>query len=185
MTAPNKPQRRFAVRFDMEIGGLVGLAVVSLCIFLWLFLLGVWAGQTVLSPTSSDSAPMLHQFSTELMPPAGQGAPPDEEEGPESAAGPVVQGNLAVKEEARTDEKSFFALQVGAYREKTNAAASAAEWQAKGYEVFSLAPREGSNLTRVFVGRFDDLVAANRMVAEIEEKEKLRAYITLIPAEEK
>jgi len=38
--------------FRIELGwrGMFGLVVVCFCLFLWMFLLGVWAGQTILLP---------------------------------------------------------------------------------------------------------------------------------------
>lgn len=190
MVARSKRQRRFTVRFELGIGGLFGLTVVCLCIFLWLFLLGVWAGQTVLSPSSSAGAPWLHRFTSGLLPSAdeagkgGHEEPEPPEMTPEVAASPA-NATDAVKEETGASGTSCFSLQVGAFRETANAKEAVAEWQGKGYEAFSLPPREGSSLTRVFVGRFDDLAAANKLVADLEEQEKLRAYITLIPVADK
>ncbi|MHB8808760.1 MAG: hypothetical protein ACYC9M_01935 [Desulfobulbaceae bacterium] len=47
-------------RFQLSLGGIVSIAIVSFCLFLWMFLLGVWAGQTILlpaaRPTVSDRA---------------------------------------------------------------------------------------------------------------------------------
>jgi hypothetical protein len=42
------PAKRF--QFQLGWGGLVSVVVVSLCLFLWMFLLGIWAGQTILFP---------------------------------------------------------------------------------------------------------------------------------------
>lgn len=39
-------------RFQLSLGGMVGITIVSFCLFLWMFLLGVWAGQTVLLPAA-------------------------------------------------------------------------------------------------------------------------------------
>lgn len=182
MAARSKRQRRFAVRFELGIGGLFGLMVVCLCIFLWLFLLGVWAGQTVLSPSSSSAnAPWLHRFASGLLPPTVQEIPGDHELAEPPVDEPAATRDVAVKEESAASATSCFSLQVGAFREQANAIEAVAEWKGKGYEAFSLAPGEGSSLTRVFVGRFDDLAAANKLVAVLEEKEKLHAYITLIP----
>ncbi len=185
MAARSKRQRRFAVRFELGIGGLFGIMVVCLCIFLWLFLLGVWAGQTVLSPSSSSAnAPWLHRFASGLLPPTAQEVLDDHElaEPPEPPVDALAAStDVAVKEESATSATSCFSLQVGAFRKQANAIEAVAEWKGKGYEAFSLAPGEGSSLTRVFVGRFDDLAAANKLVAVLEEKEKLHAYITLIP----
>ena len=39
-------------RFQLSLGGMVGIGIVSCCLFLWMFLLGVWAGQTILLPAA-------------------------------------------------------------------------------------------------------------------------------------
>ncbi|PID72413.1 MAG: hypothetical protein CSB34_02350 [Desulfobulbus propionicus] len=41
-----------AKRFQFQLGwsGLFGVTVVTFCLFLWMFMLGVWAGQTILLP---------------------------------------------------------------------------------------------------------------------------------------
>ena len=197
MAPRSKRQRRYTVRFELGLGGLVGLAVVCLCIFIWLFLLGVWAGQTVLSPSSSADSPWLHRFTSTVLPaqPPAHETVQAEEADTEGGGGEPE----ALDDTGRTPEEesvapgvvdaepelagnSFFALQVGAFREQANAAKAVADWKGKGYEAFSRPPEGGSSLTRVFVGRFNDLAEANKLVAELEEKEKLRAYITLIPA---
>jgi len=38
--------------FTVQLGlsGIVGIGVVLFCLFLWMFLLGIWAGQTLLHP---------------------------------------------------------------------------------------------------------------------------------------
>ncbi|MGX9726705.1 MAG: hypothetical protein ACTFAK_05135 [Candidatus Electronema sp. VV] len=38
--------------FTVQLGlsGIVGIGVVLFCLFLWMFLLGIWAGQTILYP---------------------------------------------------------------------------------------------------------------------------------------
>ena len=38
-------------RFELGWGGMFGLVTVCFCLFLWMFLLGLWAGQTILLPT--------------------------------------------------------------------------------------------------------------------------------------
>jgi hypothetical protein len=39
-------------RFQLSFGGIVSIAIVSFCLFLWMFLLGIWAGQTILLPAA-------------------------------------------------------------------------------------------------------------------------------------
>ena len=39
-------------RFQLTLPGIAGTAVVCFCLFLWMFLLGIWAGQTFLLPSA-------------------------------------------------------------------------------------------------------------------------------------
>ena len=43
-----KPVKK--VKFQLTRSGIAGIAVVCFCIFLWMFLVGVWAGQSLLYP---------------------------------------------------------------------------------------------------------------------------------------
>ncbi len=45
-----KPAKRF--RFQLSLAEIAGIGIVSFCLFLWMFLLGIWAGQTILLPSS-------------------------------------------------------------------------------------------------------------------------------------
>ncbi len=38
------------VKFELTRSGIAGVGVVCFCIFLWMFLLGFWAGESVLRP---------------------------------------------------------------------------------------------------------------------------------------
>ena len=46
--ARTKKKKKKYIKFELSIWGLFGIGVVCFCIFLWMFLLGVWAGQTIL-----------------------------------------------------------------------------------------------------------------------------------------
>lgn len=39
-------------RFQLTLPGIAGISVVCFCLFLWMFLLGIWAGQTFLLPSA-------------------------------------------------------------------------------------------------------------------------------------
>ena len=39
------------LKFELSRMGVAGIAIVVFCVFLWMFLLGVWVGQKVLFPT--------------------------------------------------------------------------------------------------------------------------------------
>jgi H+/gluconate symporter-like permease len=55
-TLPPPQQQARAKPFRFELGwrGMFGLVVVCFCLFLWMFLLGVWAGQTILLPSKEN-----------------------------------------------------------------------------------------------------------------------------------
>jgi len=46
-----KPVKK--VKFQMTRSGIAGIAVVCFCVFLWMFIFGVWAGQFLLYPPVS------------------------------------------------------------------------------------------------------------------------------------
>jgi len=90
MAPPNK--KGFSIKFDLSLAGLLGVGVVCFCVFLWMFLLGVWAGQTGLISGMS--------FSTPAVPAPVSGAvkagtpkrvaPPDPVAAPEPESPPVA-----------------------------------------------------------------------------------------------
>ncbi len=50
MAARRKPQAK-KLRFELTKSAIAGIAVIAFCLFLWMFLLGVWAGQSLLLPS--------------------------------------------------------------------------------------------------------------------------------------
>lgn len=48
-----KPGKTF--RFQLTLTGILGIGIVCFCLFMWMFLLGVWAGQTILLPAAKPS----------------------------------------------------------------------------------------------------------------------------------
>lgn len=44
------------VRFELTRSGIAGVGVVCFCIFLWMFLLGFWAGESVLRPVTLEKS---------------------------------------------------------------------------------------------------------------------------------
>ncbi|BHH83894.1 hypothetical protein [Desulforhopalus sp. 52FAK] len=53
MATTRKPKVK-KVKFELTKSGIGGVGVIVFCLFLWMFLLGVWSGQTLLSPHSSS-----------------------------------------------------------------------------------------------------------------------------------
>jgi hypothetical protein len=48
--ARRKSKKKKKIKFELTLRGLLGVGAVLFCILLWMFLLGIWAGQTVLLP---------------------------------------------------------------------------------------------------------------------------------------
>jgi hypothetical protein len=48
--ARSRRKKKKKIKFEVTIGGLFGIGIVIFCIFLWMFLVGIWAGQTILLP---------------------------------------------------------------------------------------------------------------------------------------
>jgi hypothetical protein len=48
--ARRKSKKKKKIKFELTLGGLLGVGAVLFCILLWMFLLGIWTGQTVLLP---------------------------------------------------------------------------------------------------------------------------------------
>ena len=51
MAVKGKKQSR-KIKFELTWGGIAGISVICFCIFLWMFIMGVWIGQSLLQPTS-------------------------------------------------------------------------------------------------------------------------------------
>ena len=194
MAVKRQKKRLFAFRIELGIFGLLGVGVVCFCIFLWMFLLGVWSGQTVLLPSKPGKGPdMLTRMAAELWQQGKatvqQGKATVQEgfvltpDAPLDAAGPARDVTGANEESPEGQvEPSFFSLQVGSFRDKKKAQRDVLGWQAKGQEAFFLPPEEGADAFRVFIGRFEKLAEANEVAARLESEEEVRAYVTLLPA---
>lgn len=59
--ARKKPVKRF--RFQLSLAGVAGVGIVVFCLFLWMFLLGIWAGQTILLPSSTSGRVLAEKHS--------------------------------------------------------------------------------------------------------------------------
>ncbi|MBU1564793.1 MAG: hypothetical protein KJ630_04095 [Proteobacteria bacterium] len=55
MAAVRKNQVK-KIRFELTRSAIAGIAVIVFCLFLWMFLLGVWAGQSLLLPAYGKKA---------------------------------------------------------------------------------------------------------------------------------
>ena len=51
-----RKRRPAKIKIELTRSGIGGIAIVCFCIFLWMFLLGVWAGQSLLRPSQPVKA---------------------------------------------------------------------------------------------------------------------------------
>ncbi|MEA2084701.1 MAG: SPOR domain-containing protein [Thermodesulfobacteriota bacterium] len=178
MAVGKRKKKKWTIRFELGIGGLLGLGILCFCIFLWMFLLGIWAGQTVLQPSIDLGSALPFSKIRDSLPPKLRG---DSGKGAEVRFSPPVD---RVLESAVSTNKvpSIFSLQVGAFSDIGRAKKVAANWLAKEYEAFFLAP-EGpdDSYYRVLIGKFDKLADANAEAVRLENDESTQVYITLVP----
>lgn len=180
MAVKKRKKKRFAIRFELGIGGVLGLSVVCFCVFLWMFLLGVWSGQTVLLPSApGEKSDAFNRLAANIWQQGKNGFKENMDAGLSSIA-ETVAGNGG-QEEAETPSR--FSLQVASFRDKENAHRAVLGWQARGQDAFYLPPDDESSYYRVFVGKFDTLTDANALAASLESDENVRAYVTLLPAD--
>ncbi len=56
------------IKFELTKSSIGGIAVVCFCLFLWMFLAGVWTGQSLLSPYKNDTPVMSKAKGNEPIP---------------------------------------------------------------------------------------------------------------------
>jgi hypothetical protein len=49
------------IRFELTKSAIAGIAVIVFCLFLWMFLLGVWAGQSLLFPSYGQKPAVVEE----------------------------------------------------------------------------------------------------------------------------
>jgi len=194
--ARKAPKENALVRIELGIGGLLGLAVVVFCIFLWMYLFGVWTGQSGLQSTLATGDPReLISAATKMLkagPPSALDSQAGDEAGGKSAtvastrqSPTAAAGSPDPKEAAKENSPSFFAIQVGAFREEQRALKTVAQWRAREYDAFYLKPDADGTFYRVLIGHFDSLAEANTLAAKLETSEQNKVFISLVSESQK
>ncbi len=167
-----RKKKKPLIRLEMGWGGLCGFAVVSFCLLLWMFIFGIWTGQSVLHGPSGvvDKAARLGHSAAQLLD-SGVGQA-------EKRTTRPVKKAAAVR---RHKTGSFYALRVAAFRKEDGAERAVLVGRARHYEAFYLKPGPDSKLYMVYVGHIPDLSAARKKAAAIEEEGGGRVFINLLP----
>ncbi len=200
------PKENAFVRIELGIGGLLGLAVVSFCIFLWMYLFGVWTGQSGLQSTLASGDPrefvsaavkMMKKDTPAAVVPAAPPEPKAEASPVTTEASQVTAEASPVTTEAATEPSpplpaksevqakddggaSFFAIQVGAFREEQRALKAVLQWRVREHQAFYIKPEADGNFYRVLVGKFDSLAEANGLATTLEASEQNKVFISLV-----
>jgi cell division septation protein DedD len=195
--APGKSKSKkkgFGVTFELSLPGLMGLGVVCFCIFLWMFLLGIWSGQT-LFPSGKYRPAAIGKAAPDTLTAIAKKKAVSEDK---AVAAPVIAGKKELTAEAGKrivarktrpepkpeEDPAFFAIQVGAFKDGKLAVKEVETWKNKGYDSFSRPPTgDDDNFNRVYVGRFESPEKARDQVAIIGRKEKIKPFVVLVSGE--
>jgi len=79
-TSPQQEGRAKPFRIELGWRGMFGLVVVCCCLFLWMFLLGIWAGQTILLPSKESRFAQSGGVSKQVPAKTAAEAPPLKEQ---------------------------------------------------------------------------------------------------------
>lgn len=185
MSAPKK-QGRFVVRFELGLMGMFSLTLVTGCIFFWMFILGIWAGQTILQPTAGEERSPLAKLAGVIHPGKPAAETPGVASGPKENVAPEAGEPASTPAPQETEwseaEPSFFAIQVSAVRDRDRAQQDVAQWRSRGFDAFIVSPEDKDDpFVRIYVGKFDKLDDANQLLAKLEKEEKVKGYIALLP----
>lgn len=75
MAAVRKKQAK-KIKFELTGSAIGGIAVIVFCLFLWMFLLGVWAGQSILLPKYEKRTVVTEEKGKTADPPTKTVDPP-------------------------------------------------------------------------------------------------------------
>ncbi len=210
MSGPKSRKKKFIVRLELGARGLLATGVVCFCALLWMFLLGIWAGDHLLTSGTVDGelAPVARPLSV----PAGH-AEIGVKEDAGFLADPIVLPPVSEPQQPKRLEKknispraakisrrrkkkprlttvspratsggSFFTLQVGAYRENSYAIEEVARLKARDLDAFMRRPEPGrGKFIRVYIGRYSTMAAARDAAAAIGRERGLKSFVVMIP----
>jgi DedD protein len=194
MARTRKKNRK--IQFQISWGGLAALTVSTVCVFLWVFILGFWVGQKLGGRSMDES--LQTQVVTRAVPETReekttQITPLDTEEEKqlEPRKESIKKKVLGVdyvrrpyKEVKKTKKKStYFVLQIASYREKDRANKEARGWRDKGYRAkvrkTDLGPEKGI-FYRVHLGEYCSVEEATNSAKKLAQKHNLRSYVVPI-----
>jgi cell division protein FtsN len=192
------------IQFQLGWGGLIALTISTICVFMWIFILGFWVGQKLVGHSLNES--ISTHVVTKAVPEQPEKAIPlgEKESEVSTPPTPVIQTavkdaapqetELSVKsvnkvEQPQQKEKSikekvpYFVLQIASYKEQARANKEAARWRDMGYRAkvrkADLGPRKGI-WYRVHLGEYRSEEDAKNFACKLGQKYDLKSYIVPI-----
>ena len=199
MARTRKKSRK--IQFQVSWGGLISLIVSTVCVFMWVFILGFWVGQKLVGRSLDESLPT--QVVARAVPEAKEITPYISENSEVSERSkPVVrtaredkiiqETPLSIKEKEQPEQRkksvkkkknTYFVLQIASYREKNRANKEARKWRDRGYRAkvrrTDLGPEKGI-WYRVHLGEHRSVEDATSSAKKLGQKYDLRSYIVPI-----
>lgn len=200
MARTRKKSRK--IQFQVGWGGLFALTVSTVCVFLWVFILGFWVGQKLVGrsldesrqtqvvaravPEAKEATPLIPEKTTQVTP-----LDTKEKKQPEPRKESVkkkVRSADDIKRPGHQIKKAkkkstYFALQIASYRERERANKEARRWRDKGYRAkvrrADLGPEKGI-WYRVHLGEFRSVEEATNSAKNLAQKHDLRSYVVPI-----
>lgn len=200
MARTRKKSRK--IQFQLGWGGLIALTVSTVCVFLWVFILGFWVGQKLVGrsldeslqtqvvaravPEAKEATPLIPEKTTQVTP-----LDTKEKKQPEPRKESVkkkVRSADDIKRPGHQIKKAkkkstYFVLQIASYREGERANKEARRWRDKGYRAkvrkADLGPEKGI-WYRVHLGEFRSVEEATNSAKNLAQKHDLRSYVVPI-----
>ncbi len=200
MARTRKKSRK--IQFQLGWGGLIALTVSTVCVFLWVFILGFWVGQKLVGrsldeslqtqvvaravPEAKEATPLIPEKTTQVTP-----LDTKEKEQPEPRKESVkkkVRSADDIKRPGHQIKKAkkkstYFVLQIASYREGERANKEARRWRDKGYRAkvrrADLGPEKGV-FYRVHLGEYRSVEEATSSAKNVAQKHDLRSYVVPI-----
>ena len=194
MARTRKKSRK--IQFQLSWGGLIALTVSTVCVFLWMFILGFWVGQKMAGRSLDESlqpqvvaraVPETRKEKTIQVTPLDTEEEEQLEPRKESVKKKVLGADdvrQPYKEVKKAKKKStYFGLQIASYREKDRANKESRRWRDKGYRAkvrrTDLGPEKGI-FYRVHLGEYHSVEEAKSEAKKLAQKHNLKSYIVPI-----
>jgi DedD protein len=191
MTRTRKKNRK--IQFQISWGGLAALTVSTVCVFLWVFILGFWVGQKLAGRSMDESlqthvvarsVPETREEKTTQVTPLDTEEEEQLEPRKESVKKKVLGADDVRQSHKEAKKKStYFGLQIASYREKDRANKEARRWRDKGYRAkvrrTDLGPEKGI-FYRVHLGEYRSVEEAKSEAKKLAQKHDLRSYVVPI-----